>query len=137
MWLCAHECSCIRRPEASNSLERELQAVVTCLMWVLGTELQSSGTAASVPSAASPYCNEIHSLQNTSCEVLWTCKDALYSNRWALFSLAGGDVLISCFCLGYVLSFSCFRSHVKLIPILIGEVIIGSFRTDHSTVFCN
>jgi hypothetical protein len=40
-------CSCLWRQRASDPLELELQAVVSCLMWVLETEPGSSARAVS------------------------------------------------------------------------------------------
>lgn len=41
MWVCAHSCRYPWKPETSDPLEMELQKVVSCLTWVLGTELES------------------------------------------------------------------------------------------------
>jgi hypothetical protein len=40
-----YACSCPSKPEASDLLELELQTVVSCPVWVLGTELGFSAKA--------------------------------------------------------------------------------------------
>lgn len=46
MWVCTCECSAYRsQREVCDFLELELQAVVSCYMWVLGTDLGSSARA--------------------------------------------------------------------------------------------
>jgi hypothetical protein len=48
LWVCAYECKYLQKPEALDHLEWEPQEVVSCLTWVLGTELRASGRAPSV-----------------------------------------------------------------------------------------
>jgi hypothetical protein len=47
--ICAHEGGCLRRSEVLDLLELELQRVVSCLLWLLRTELQSSARAVLTP----------------------------------------------------------------------------------------
>lgn len=54
---CVHVCACACPMEVRRGLERlelRLQVVVSCLMWVLDTELGSSARAASVLNAWTP-----------------------------------------------------------------------------------
>lgn len=45
-YLCICECRCLRgQKRACDPLELELQAIVSCLTWVLGTELRPSARA--------------------------------------------------------------------------------------------
>lgn len=44
VWVYAHECRCVRKPE-SASLELESQVAVISILWVLETELRSSAKA--------------------------------------------------------------------------------------------
>lgn len=39
VWGCARECSCPLSPEAWHPLELQLEELMSCLRWVLGTEL--------------------------------------------------------------------------------------------------
>lgn len=43
------ECWCLRRSEVPAVLEMELQMLVSCLMWVLGTKRGSSEEEAGAP----------------------------------------------------------------------------------------
>lgn len=47
MWVCSPEIRCFQRPEVSDSLDLELQAVVSLLTWILGINLGSSERAES------------------------------------------------------------------------------------------
>lgn len=47
-WVCAGERRCLRRPEALDSPELELQILVSRLMRVLRTELRYPGRTASI-----------------------------------------------------------------------------------------
>lgn len=49
IWICAHEWECANRDQerVSDLLGLKLQAVVSCVTWVLGSKLKSSGKAAS------------------------------------------------------------------------------------------
>lgn len=44
VWVFAHVCGCPWRPGDVRSLELELQEAVTCMTYMLGTELGSSGS---------------------------------------------------------------------------------------------
>lgn len=38
VWVCTHECPCLRRTEASDTPELESQAIVSCPVWMLAAE---------------------------------------------------------------------------------------------------
>lgn len=57
--VCACECSCLQKSEVLESLELELQAVLSCQMWLLGMELRPSVRAAhTLTTEASPQSLE-------------------------------------------------------------------------------
>lgn len=60
MWVCACEYGCPQKPEASAPLKLELQTVVSCLIWVPGTELGSPGRAVSALSHFSNPRSFVH-----------------------------------------------------------------------------
>lgn len=47
MGVCACECRCLQRSEVLNLLVWDFQEIVSPLTWLLGTELESFGVAAS------------------------------------------------------------------------------------------
>lgn len=47
MWVFVHDGTCLRMPETSDALELELHMLVSHLIWVLRTELESSLETAS------------------------------------------------------------------------------------------
>lgn len=44
MWVCVGESMCLQRPDVPEPLNLGLQAVVSLMMWMLGTEPASSGS---------------------------------------------------------------------------------------------
>lgn len=47
VWVCTQKCRCHWRLKALEPLELELETVVSCPVWVLGTKLKSYGRATS------------------------------------------------------------------------------------------
>lgn len=45
VWVCVHECRCLRRLDMSQPLKLEMEALVSHPMWVLGTPPRSSAGA--------------------------------------------------------------------------------------------
>ena len=51
VWVCAYECLYMRRSEEiARSCGAEVSVVVSCLMWLLGIDLQTSGKDAQLQS---------------------------------------------------------------------------------------
>lgn len=83
VWLCTHVRAGTHRDQKTGSdlLELELQAIVTCLTWVLGTEVRSSPRAVRAPNCWPSLQLWIESLSN-GCTLNAT-PDSRYANTAA------------------------------------------------------